>query len=270
MDAGLDGAMDGWMGNGWMGQCRAEWICGGVLSHNRSGSAFGARKVRRGGRYSRCFEGMACLHGEPTVPQVLLSREIARLKKQLQRRRQTLTPYQIGLVLHVYVLTGRDARAASALYAQLCRRDMALPSESERINHIEEWYLKAPLDQLVKCEAPDSASEKCCRDKAVKWVAQYRAANYVLETNRTGVAPSSRSVSEQYVRHHPPCVDEFGERVALLPGSSRGQRKWMQRFRARWQMRLGRLKQAKELQPHEIGLKVPCCLVGGFSRGPGK
>jgi len=191
-----------------------------------------------------------------------LEREIRRLKQQRRKERQSLTPHAVQSVLAVYVLSDRNIGLACLLYEQLrqqlpSKRQAQAPSLEERQRQIEDWYLAQSATRLASFSVPESDADKRFHAKATKWLAEHAAAAFIRGQNALGVAPASSAVAEHYCQQLPPASEEDGEPATVLPSTRRGRVKWMQRFRARWHAKLGRLQEAKDMPAEVIADKAP-------------
>jgi hypothetical protein len=175
-----------------------------------------------------------------------MSKEINRLRQQLHRQKQRegadkLPPHQKHVALAIYILGGHSA----GLAAEYCVQ------QHPRLGHdwvptIEEWYLQSSEEQLVAYEMPERKRDVRAHNVAKKWLAEQATAVWVQNQNYSkGVAPASSDLADRYV-----ATLGAGKAGAVAIGE-RATRRFCQRFRARWHIRLGVLK-VREAMPEAI------------------
>jgi hypothetical protein len=111
----------------------------------------------------------------------------------------------------------------------------------------QNMYLVASMEDIVAVDVPDTPEEHRPRSEAMRWLAKHRAAAYVERQNvAMGVAPPSSSV-----------LEAFADAGGSLPDmTTRGCRKWLQRFRDNWGLSLGSLRVCQEMSEAELHTKA--------------
>ena len=133
-----------------------------------------------------------------------LSKEIASTKQSLKRLRRAvsnlfLTARQITVVLAVYMLSEYDIGAARA-YVRFAHRQKRANAyahteytDATLDARIENWYLEAALDKLVKLQDPGPVHRE-----AVRFLAQNQTVFWVSRQNERGVAPTSAATASVF------------------------------------------------------------------------
>jgi hypothetical protein len=180
-----------------------------------------------------------------------LSRDINRLRQQIQRQKQHqradwLPPHQKAVALAIYILGGHSAAVAAAYCAQHKRQQGHNWAQT-----VEDWYLSCSVEQLLAYEQPEKARDVRAKNAAQQWLAERTIAMWVQEQNyNKGVAPASSDLVNQYVA-------TLGEGAAgAVATDARTARRFCQRFRSRWHIRMGVLKVREDMPEHTISQKV--------------
>ena len=183
-----------------------------------------------------------------------LSKEIASTKQSLKRLCRAvsnlfLRAQQITVVLAVYMLSEYDIGAARAYvrFAHGQKRANAYAhteyTDATLDARIENWYLEAALDKLVKLQDPGPAHRE-----AVRFLAQNQTVFWVSRQNERGVAPTSAATASVFAQ----TCQKFGvleqalvrslHNNTISHGHGRHMRKWAKRYRERFHLRFGVLK----------------------------
>jgi hypothetical protein len=116
---------------------------------------------------------------------------------------------------------------------------------------IEELYLKCSIDQLVAYQLPEKTADKRVHHLARNWLAERSTALWVQEQNYSlGVAPSSSSMLDHYSSL---CGVQEDASISI---ASRKGRRFCQRFRRAWGIRIGTLKVREAIPDTVIKEKV--------------
>ncbi len=196
-----------------------------------------------------------------------LNREINRLRQKeyrdrLRERPNWLPPQQKQVAVTIYILSKHCAQTA----ADYCARQKQ-HSDFNWKPIVEAWYLECTIEQLVAYELPEKLRDKRVHSLAKNWLAERRTATWVQTQNyEMGVAPASSALLDQYSVYR-----EVAEPARITTATKAG-RRFCQRFRKSWDIRLGTLK-VRETMPDSVikqkvrlGLAicfscVPCCLT---------
>ena len=104
---------------------------------------------------------------------------------------------------------------------------------------VEELYLAMNMDAVVALKLPDTAAQRSVHKEALKFIAEYQAANFVRRQNfHHGVAPPSAAVLAEL---RPQSMASQPPATAQRSGIQRTARRLLRRFRADWGLALGRL-----------------------------
>ena len=163
-------------------------------------------------------------------------------QRRLQHRAQ-LSKKERRVAVGLYVLDKYNTRAAEEYLAQRCR--ITGRSLVDSCHEVESWFLAAPEEGLETLSYPVTPSQKRCRNSIHKFLAEFRAVQFVRECNfQKGHAPAYAEVVEAYVQS----LRDMGssELAAALASSldkkTRWARRWAQNWRQRWQLPLRTLK----------------------------
>ena len=185
-----------------------------------------------------------------------LTREINRLRKRQQRqmqanRRLGLSALQLSVVVAVYVLSGYQAAPVKAFVLEKCRKGLHPADPEQMVALIEQSFLELSAEQVAAFHLPDTPAETKLRADALKFLAEWRAVDWVCRQNeQIGVAPASSAVASVYRQH---CVEtnvpnapqEMERRIfnaEISHAGGRSLRAWALRFRKRWGLQFGFLQ----------------------------
>ena len=148
-------------------------------------------------------------------------------------------------VLLVYIYSGHCSQAAEFLKRSLAASSNSHGDSLDYEAAVENLYIEAPLQVIVDLETePMSCAQACDVIVAMEFALQRRLRSWVehLNTDR-GVTPSRAMMIAYAMDNISSAVPvEFQELLLKrLGGPARAQRKWLARFRRRWQCRIGRL-----------------------------
>ena len=128
------------------------------------------------------------------------------------------------MAVGLYVLDKYNTRAAEEYLAQRCR--ITGRSLVDSCHKVESWFLAAPEEGLETLSYPVTPSQKRCQNSIHKFLAEFRAVQFVRECNfQKGHAPAYAEVVETYVQSLRDMGSSELLRLWLLP----------------WTRRLGRL-----------------------------
>ena len=177
-----------------------------------------------------------------------------------------LNPRQCLVLLAVYILSGFDVLVAAEFLN--AKADCEAMPKDEQEQFIEELYLRTDMEVLSRLQEPVKRSDVSVRREAVSFVARSKANAFVQKMNiEHGVAPTSLSTADQYLRHcerlgEPnlnrqlrDCV-EHPRNTGSTGSRQRNLRKWCHRFRRRWSLKYRSLRPLEELPADEIS-KAP-------------
>ena len=197
---------------------------------------------------------------------------IASQKRAERRARQRsnncgLSIYKVSLAIAVYVLSDNSVAVATEFLRQELKLTEGHDLEAET-TWLRDKYLSWPLDDLHAMVDPTSEKHRKLHNAAVKFVASFKANEYVETANIThGATPDNRQVAEEYIRQ----CNRLGD-ASLNPGlrgaldgsrkpatAMRCVRKWGRRFRARWGLGFGDIPVREPLEDAEIQEKACSC-----------
>jgi hypothetical protein len=116
---------------------------------------------------------------------------------------------------------------------------------------VETWYLGCSIEQLVAHELPETPRDKRIHFLASNWLAERNTAKWVQNQNYSlGVAPASSAMLEQYSIYRG--IEEAGS----ITTATRTGRRFCQRFRRAWRIRIGTLKVQETMPDIVVKQKV--------------
>lgn len=114
---------------------------------------------------------------------------------------------------------------------------------------VEAVYDEAPLDLVMSLQRNPVTAGVCSERELVtivRWLVERSLYDWVEKQNTVqGVAPSRMQLVDKALDCIPPFTPAHLQRIvrSFLTASQRSQRRWLAKFRLRWGLRLGKLKQ---------------------------
>jgi len=108
---------------------------------------------------------------------------------------------------------------------------------------------------------PRNEAEEKIMNAAHKHLAEHRLVRWILRMNLiNGVAPKGEDIAEAYAGEYPwrgmPWIRNHAAAVQRMPLPT--QRKWAERFRRQWNLKIGTLKVETPMLAGEVERKVAC------------
>ena len=176
----------------------------------------------------------------------LKSRQRQAQKERAKRRQQREHALLTATIAFCHEPTAGPTIAAAALrkYTRAMGEDVDACTRE-----IEARFLETPVDTLVQWLDWSDMAETV-RSEAQRWVEDARLLHWIGEQNSAqGVAPPPQFVWEKRCTL---AIDKYSghqrRAASWRPARSAAAKKWMQRFRKRWNLCLGRLP-AKDVLP---------------------
>jgi len=110
------------------------------------------------------------------------------------------------------------------------------------------WYLRLPWEEIASVHRPATVFQTGIRGAAPTYLKEAAATSRVRDANAKGVAFTSLSAYEDYALRD---KQEQG-----CDTSARSKRRWTQRFRRRWVLKLERPPQKPPISQEELSRKV--------------
>ena len=166
-----------------------------------------------------------------------------------------LTRDQMDSSVALFALSGLRADCA---ICSLQRRVPAYASldqvqSRELAAAIQEWYISAPLDLLLRFMLPEDEQAERFAQRHVQMVAEHQLLKWTVACNRQlGLAPSTEDVMRRFANEFI-LVARLAHNV-LPPLSSlsdpqcHAARQWVYRWRHRWGVRHGKLRAREDLE----------------------
>lgn len=179
------------------------------------------------------------------------AREMRTARQRLARQtasldRGGLTQLSVRKVLAVYALSAWDLALAARAAKQLSRSHAEVPNEAL----VRTFFRDFDLDELLSMFAEEHAKWNPAVKFAQKVLAEHSVWCWVTAQNLVhGVAPSSAQVFSEFERR------SRGESVAPPPGR-RCVNKWVARWRRRWGVRRGKLRDVDRVDLSTLRQKV--------------
>lgn len=194
-----------------------------------------------------------------------LEAKIAELKRkanQVKREHQRAERARAAKLKHVsdvaFALYVHNAPNTTAAMSYLAKQGDAAGGEEDgcTAKALEERYLQTPLEDLLAVQGGKGGGLQAkVHQAAAKFLQEFQLHSWVAKQNvDKGVAPSSRMVVE-YVASGVPFAPEK-QSAAWKPGRDAANVKWVQRFRKRWSLRLGRFRPRERVPLEAMRAKV--------------
>ena len=188
----------------------------------------------------------------PSMELAELNQRIRQTRRRLKRAREEVEevgPQLSTLVRMVYVFSGYDLEAAAELLAR--RLEPRWFDEFLALAH--DVCLRAPASACLERHSLRTMALACRFIVELRLFWWVRCQNY-----EHGVAPTRAQLVRFAVSVAPSDVPLKLQGLVRQPllGSARRQRKWLQRFRAAWGARLGRLRALGTTPLHEMQEKA--------------
>ena len=189
-----------------------------------------------------------------------LNQRIRQTQRRLKRAREEVEevgPQLSILVRMVYVFSGYDLEAA----AELLARRLEPRCFDEFLALAQDVCLRAPASAMASLAGESCLERHSLRAMALacRFIVELRLFWWVRCQNyEHGVAPTRAQLVRFAVSVAPSDVPLKLQGLVRQPllGSARRQRKWLQRFRAAWGARLGRLRALGTTPLHEMQEKA--------------
>ena len=189
----------------------------------------------------------------------ILRQRVRRLNQK--RRRETLKKQNLGLIpqerqVTCFIFEVSASMTAAVLWVvnknPATLKDMPSRSDVEKV--IEQWMATTSASMRLAWEDPLTPTQCKVRQRAHEFIAEANLFAWVTRQNAKGVAPSSRLMVIQLNQDWPWNATHHVHHLpnTLLSGTEFWKRKWAQRSRDRWGMKIGRLPLAPEIFPLEI------------------
>jgi hypothetical protein len=174
-------------------------------------------------------------------------RNLAALRQQRWRQSSRvaaggLTSHQQKMAVAIYVLAHHDKTVAAQYVHQTAQKQGRLPISrrgpalEECAEIAENLFLATDVEQLVSIELPDGKAQKHLQCLAHQWLACRSTALWVQQQNYSaGVAPSSSDMVNKY-------AEVAGVHVGTVASVERTGKRFCQKLRAGWNLRLGSLQ----------------------------
>ena len=182
---------------------------------------------------------MAC-NFEASLSQVRLELDRLRHHKARGFKRLELaglTELKARIAVAVFVLSGCNA-AVAGRFVEIHANPKVLNSDLEREQWVKKRYTDAISETLSSILEPGTADAQHIHSTAVKFVAEFQTAGWVVSQNYDiGVAPSSVSMALASVALLNDVAPVGAHSLKPLPVA----KYWAVRFRKKWQVRFGKL-----------------------------
>ena len=166
-----------------------------------------------------------------------------------------LTPLSVKKVLAIYALSAWQLDVAVQVAKQLSRLPAQHPQSPDHAL-VRKLFVDIELDSLLSMYDEGNSCWQPAMNFARKIVAELAVCRWVAVQNVVhGVAPSAAQVHDQFERN---CVAA----TLVQPSSKRSRNKWVARWRRRWRLRKGKLRDADLVDPATLRTKAG--QVGGF------
>lgn len=177
-----------------------------------------------------------------------LTKHILRVRKNLKRAQQPKDHRFDALV--VFLWAGHDFNAA-ATYLRLHSEK----SQEECQDEVAKIYIEMPPEQLLlmAMDPPIAAAVR-----AGTFMIERELHSWLRLQNSIGVAPGRLHLVRQCLNFLPQGLPARAEALLCRPfrAGARTQRKWLARFRHRWNARIGRVPVLPDVFPHEAAEKA--------------
>ena len=197
-------------------------------------------------------------------------RELASAKRKLRRRSNAaelwwgLTERIVKVAVSIYILSSYNV-ALAARFAADARRKRKCFENFVGEAPIVAWFVALSFDQLLLLVEPTTAAGRRVKEQAQRYIAGAATASWVRAMNVSNhVAPATDVLLEHYKSSLQ--KQGIGMTVALEASidrrhgpSGRYMKLWCQRFRAKWQLRLGKLPTGICIPEGELKQKAWVC-----------
>ena len=189
--------------------------------------------------------------------------ESKRARRCTARARVGATPYVKEVALAAFALTDFVDPAPAARYLARASKKVVFENVEdlqEEIFIIENWFLELDSDKAASLTMPETTREMRVLNAAKKWVAEAATFAWVKETNlMKKVAPRAQRVKDVLLQHslkHVPALEkEKAEGYDVKQSWCTS--KWLQRFRQRWALKIGKLQVRDHVTEPELQKKAP-------------
>ena len=188
--------------------------------------------------------------------------------KAARAREWTLTAEVWDVAMTIYLLADYNAEPAVVYLKRIGRvRRWKDKSDVEVASLVTDAFLSSTMDDLLKLVDDEATRNAIVTSTAVSYVDQWRVAEWTLEQNRKGVAPSTSAVLGKFeaIRVARP---EAVRLPTLGLSTSSATRKEVCRWRKRFGGRIGKISPREEITLEELQFKVSLVavvMVGAFA-----
>lgn len=181
-------------------------------------------------------------------------------RKLRNKTNDQFSPYSIGIMWIIFALSDWSV-TVPLQYMQQKSRCVELTAIEDMKQRLLHWHQGADETAKAAMKAPGHSKTKMNQYKAAqKYIQEYQLYSWIGNENMNkGIAPTSRDVLD--IRR---CIRDSEElalsTASLPPPLRREEKKWITRFRKRWDMRVSSFTLRTVLSPQAMQAKVPFVL----------